>query len=368
MSNFIFLDQLTVLFNNIEVGKLKIVDDIVYFQYHKDWIKNGFSISPFKLPLKEQVFIFNKNNLPIWGVFIDCLPDGWGIRLNIKKCSKKGINYEKLNILEKLSLTDKTGLGGLDFIPTNKIDEKNSTTISSIVEDVMKNYHDINNLKLIDEIHQLANSSGGARPKIHYKDENNDDWIIKLPMSKDDIDVGKKEYEANILAQKCGIKINECKLIKIDSGIELFAAKRFDIDQNKNKLHTISIAGLLDIDFRWSSLDYKTIFEIISLISVDKENDFYDFFSRMVFNYKFGNCDDHTKNTSFIYDNKLKGYKLSPCYDTTETLELKFHSLLCNNKEKPNNEDFISIAKEMKLDIENCKQIIDKVEKVLKKI
>ena len=368
MNNFNFLNNLTVLFNNKEVGKLKIEDKIVYFQYHKDWIKNGFSISPIKLPLRKDIFVFNKNNLSIWGVFLDCLPDGWGIRLNIRKCALKAINYQSLNILEKLSLTDKTGLGGLDFIPTNELEQKVSATIDEIVNDVIENYHDINNLKLIDEIYQQAGSSGGARPKIHYKDEKQENWIIKLPTSKDDINVGTEEYKANILAKKCGININECKLIKLESGIELFAAKRFDLNKNQKKLHTISIAGLLDVDFRSTTVDYLTIFEIISMISVNKENDFYEFFTRMVFNYKFNNCDDHTKNTSFIYDEYLNGYKLSPCYDITKTPEILFHALLCNNKEKPTNQDFLIIAKKFKLDIKKCEIIINKIEQEIKKL
>ncbi len=363
-NNFIFTNDLKVFFNKEEVGKLKIEDEIVYFQYHPDWIKKGFSISPFKLPLKNDIFKFKNNNLSIWGVFIDCLPDGWGTRLNIKKWAQQGIDYERLNILEKLSLIDKTGLGGFDFVRSNAINEKIEIDLNKIVEDVMMNYKDVSNLKFINEIYQQANSSGGAIPKIHYKDKSGN-WIIKLPMSKDTIDIGIKEYEANMLAKKCGININECKLIKLDSGIELFAAKRFDIIKNTKK-HTISVAGLLDVDFVKVQLDYLSIFEIINILSVDKQNDYYDFFKRMVFNYKFGNCDDHTKNTSFIYDEKLKGYKLSPAFDTTYTPELKFHNLLCNGKDKPTSNDFLEIAKKFNLDITICNQIIIDIENIVK--
>ena len=219
---------------------------------------------------------------------------------------------------------------------------------------------------MIDEIYHKANSSGGARPKIHFKDNDNSSWIIKLPTSKEKANVGEKEYKANKLAQKCGIDINECKLIKLKSGIKLFTSKRFDINGSIKK-HTITIAGLLDIDFKATVIDYSTIFEIIDLISVDKEKDFYDFFARMVFNYKFGNCDDHTKNTSFIYDDNLMGYKLSPAYDITKTPELKYHSLLCNEKEFPNNNDFLYIAKKFNLNINKCKNIINEIEKNITK-
>ncbi len=365
MNKLISINELLVSFNDVEVGKLKLQNNNIYFQYHKDWIKNGFSISPFKIPLKEKIFIFDQIDIPIWGIFLDCLPDGWGIRLNIIKCAKYNINYEKLNILEKLSLTDSTGLGGLTFKPKNKIYKRIKIDLDNITNDVMENYYNILNLKLIDEIYHKANSSGGARPKIHFKDKGGSNWIIKFPTSKENIDSGIDEYNANMLAKKCYININECKLIRLKSGVQLFASKRFDIDENIKK-HIISISGLLDLDFRRSVVDYSTIFEIVDLISVNKEKDFYDFFSRMVFNYKFGNCDDHMKNTSFIYDENLKGYKLSPAYDITKTLDLKYHSLLCNEKEFPNNDDFLFIAKKFNLNINKCKYIIDLIEKNIK--
>lgn len=366
MSNFNFIDELIVLFNNKEVGKLKIEDGLIYFKYHHNWLKNGFSISPFKLPLKDQVFKWKNNNQEIWGVFLDCLPDGWGIRLNIKKCAQHGINYNNLNILEKLSLTDKTGLGGLDFLPSNNIKENIKINLNQIVNDVIENYQDISNLKLINEIYQQANSTGGARPKLHFRDIDNHNWIVKLPMNIDDLNVGRKEYESNLIAKKSGINTNDFKLIKLEIGIELFAAKRFDILENGEKLHTISIAGLLDLDFRIATIDYINVFEIISMISVNKQEDYYEFFKRMVFNYKYNNCDDHLKNTNFIYDNSLNGYKLSPSFDTTKTPELKYHKLLCNNKEFPNNKDFLEIANKFNLNIKECESIISNIENILK--
>ena len=49
---------LNVFFKNIKVGTLAITKEkTVGFEYDDEWIKTGFSISPFSLPLKKQLFI-----------------------------------------------------------------------------------------------------------------------------------------------------------------------------------------------------------------------------------------------------------------------------------------------------------------------
>ena len=52
----------TVFHNNIEVGTLGWSEDRkIIFQYSPQWIFDGFSLSPFFLPLERDVFIFDKN-------------------------------------------------------------------------------------------------------------------------------------------------------------------------------------------------------------------------------------------------------------------------------------------------------------------
>lgn len=53
--------KLQVLFANRQVGTLAMtVNHRVAFQYSDSWIENGFSLNPFSLPLKKQVFIPEK--------------------------------------------------------------------------------------------------------------------------------------------------------------------------------------------------------------------------------------------------------------------------------------------------------------------
>ena len=77
MDNYKYLK---VFYNNILVGTLaKTPERVVAFEYDLDWLNNGFSISPFSLPLIKKVFIPKYEPFDgLFGVFNDSLPDGWG--------------------------------------------------------------------------------------------------------------------------------------------------------------------------------------------------------------------------------------------------------------------------------------------------
>lgn len=70
---------LEVMYKTQRVGRLALASDQrCVFEYDAQWINNGFSISPFYLPLKRGVF--SAKNDPfngLFGVFNDSLPDGW---------------------------------------------------------------------------------------------------------------------------------------------------------------------------------------------------------------------------------------------------------------------------------------------------
>ena len=54
------IKEMEVYFNNRIVGFLKQIDDErIAFQYDVNWINEGFSISPFSLPLNDKVYISN---------------------------------------------------------------------------------------------------------------------------------------------------------------------------------------------------------------------------------------------------------------------------------------------------------------------
>ena len=71
---------LEVRYEDRSVGTLALtVDHRVAFSYSDEWLKTGFSINPFSLPLENRVFIPKKDYFDgLFGAFADSLPDAWG--------------------------------------------------------------------------------------------------------------------------------------------------------------------------------------------------------------------------------------------------------------------------------------------------
>ena len=358
--------KLTVKFNDEIVGYLaQLADNSIAFQYDDSWIKNGFSISPFSLPLSTKIYQDGKDFFGgIYGVFHDSLPDGWGELLVKRMLAKQGINADKLSPLTKLTLISGGGLGGLTYEPT-QVEKTNETDfdLDFIAQEAEKILDDeIVDINL-DEIYRLGGSSGGARPKAHVKIDE-ESWIIKFPCNYDPRDIGVKEYAANRLAHSCGINVAEFKLYpsKICNGY--FGTKRFDRINDK-KVHMVSLSSLLETTHRISNLDYMHLFQVIKEICVDQE-DLYEAYRRMCFNVFYGNRDDHGKNFAFLYNEGKGGYELSPAYDITPTPNKPEHEMTVLGNGFPMETDLLKLAKELKLSMKNCKEIIEIVKHVLR--
>lgn len=354
--------KLNVKYNGKIVGYLaELKNGSIAFQYDDEWIKNGFSISPISLPLSNEIYVNHEPTFNgLYGVFWDTLPDGWGELLVRRMLNKNGINFDRLSPLQKLSIINKNGLGALEYEPNHALKTKIAGyDLDELAKEAEKVLNDETDGVNLDTIYNLGGSSGGARPKAHiiYK---GDEWIVKFPCSVDPKDIGEKEYTANSLARNCEIHTNEFRLFdsKICSGY--FGAKRFDRTIN-GKVHVISLAALLETTHRIPNLDYGHLFAVINKISVDRNNDLYEAYRRMCFNVFYKNSDDHGKNFAFIYDEKLKGYRLSPAYDLTSLPNKPRHEMSVNGNDIPTENDLLAIAKEFKLSPQRCKNIIDDI-------
>jgi serine/threonine-protein kinase HipA len=95
-----------------------------------------------------------------------------------------------------------------------------------------------------------------------------------------------------------------------------------------------------------------------------------ELFRRMVFNVICFNCDDHTKNISFLM-NKNGEWRLSPAYDVTyaynpENRWLKQHQMAVNGKrEHISRSDLLNVANEM--NIKKPLEIITSVQEMASK-
>lgn len=349
---------LKVFYNDILVGTLaKTPERVVAFEYDLDWLNNGFSISPFSLPLIKKVFIPKYEPFDgLFGVFNDSLPDGWGRLLVDRLFLKNKINPTEIDNLNRLAVVQESGMGALTYKPEHRFQTENDVSDFDILARECSKILESQNSDNLDELFQLGGSSGGARPKI-LTSIDNEDWIIKFPSSTDPKNIGEKEYQYSLCAKDCGINMTETKLFpsRICSGY--FGIKRFDRQSNK-KVHMVSASGLLETSHRLPNLDYNLLMKLTLELTRNYE-DIEQLFRLMCFNVFAHNRDDHSKNFSFLYDGNKKEWHLSPAYDLTYSFSFNGeHATTINGEGKnPNLDDILAVAKNIGLNKKSAKNI-----------
>ena len=118
------IDKIIVKYHGAGVGTLSLTPDnrLCAFEYNRNWLVDGFSISPLELPLKPGLFIakpqpFNGN----FGIFEDSLPDGYGRYLLHKALLREGIDDRNLSALDRLSIVGSGGMGALTYEPHTQV-------------------------------------------------------------------------------------------------------------------------------------------------------------------------------------------------------------------------------------------------------
>ena len=357
------INKVLVYMDDDLVGTLSILKDKrIGFEYSDYWLKNGFELNPFYLPLEKKIFINKKDYFAgLYGAFCDSLPDGWGNILVNRFLRSKGIDPDSLNILDRLSIVGSSGMGKLRFVPDNNFIEKNEEyNLDELAVECNKILNSEFSEK-IDELYTLAGSSGGARPKVLVNIDN-EEWIIKFNGHLDKVTIGKMEYDYYVCAKECGINMSESKLFKSNLTPGYFGTKRFDRENGK-RIHMISVAALLEINFIIPSLDYKDLFKLTKILSNNNEEDIEQLFRRMCFNIFSHNQDDHAKNFSFIYNEEEKMYRLSPAYDLTYSSTYYGEHMTSVNGKGKNilDSDLLDIGIKSGINKNKCNEIIKEI-------
>ena len=368
------IKSLQVFYNEKKVGTLALMkNNIVAFEYDSNWITNGFSISPFSLPLKKQVFIPRIDPFDgLYGVFSDSLPDGWGRLLVDRMLNSQNINPREISQIDRLAIVGETGMGALSYKPEyNLLEEKDCQEDYDNLALSCKKILNTEYSADLDKLFKLGGSSGGARPKILTKIDN-EDWIIKFPSSLDESNIGRLEYLYSVCAKKCKIDMPETKLFpsKISSGY--FGIKRFDRKKLSTgairKLHMISVSGLLETSHRIPNLDYNDLMQLTLNLTKSFE-EVEKLFRLMCFNVFSHNRDDHSKNFSFIYNEDLNKWELSPAYDLTYSYSINGeHATTINgNGVNPGLNDILKVAEKIGLDKKKAEKIAIEIKEIVKK-
>jgi serine/threonine-protein kinase HipA len=332
-----------------KVGVLTHVDGQQYFKYDASFLKRKLNISPFKLPFDDRIHSCPLTPFDqLFGVFGDSLPDGWGRLIMDRYLLAQQKSPDAFSPLERLSLIGSKGPGALTYHPEQLLntDENVSVDLTEYAEKAIQ-LLDSENVLVSDEFYRLTGTSGGARPKIQVKfntqtnilsvadqiqGEQESLWIIKFPSTNDLKDIANVEFAYYLMAIDAGIDMSSSRLFKGKEGKVYFGTKRFDrIDSNR--LHIHSVAGLLHDDFRRSQLDYGHILD--AGIRLEKNKQVVEKIMRLaMFNVLMANQDDHSKNFSFLMDEKGV-WSFAPAYDLTFSPTLygfQTTSVAANNK------------------------------------
>ena len=334
------IKQIEVIYNNRQVGRLALTKaGLCAFEYSAEWLNSGFSISPVELHLRSGVFIAKPRPFEGgFGVFDDCLPDGWGLLVLDRYLQQKGINPRVLTLLDRLALVGSSGRGALEFRPDHSVvtrqDYADFEKLALEAERILDS--DEYRGEGIEEFQDRGGSPGGARPKIFARYEGKE-WLVKFRAKRDPQSIGIDEYRYSLLAKECGIEMPDTRLFEG----KYFGVERFDRTP-QGKLHVVSVAGLIGADYRLPSIDYIHIFQVCAMLT-HSVAELWKVYRLMVFNYLIGNKDDHSKNFAFQYD---KGkWKLSPAYDLLPSSGFNGqHTTSVNGKGEPGLEDMLELA------------------------
>ena len=356
------LNKVNVFYHNFKVGTMALYQNrLAAFEYDSDWLIDGFSISPFSLPLEKKVFIPKIDPFEgLFGVFADSLPDGWGRLLVDRLMRKEGYNPYEIGSLERLAIVGASGMGALTYRPVIPInDDYDELSLDEIAKECKK----VLTSKTCDNLDYLftkGGSSGGARPKILTKVDN-EDWIIKFASSDDNEDMGKQEYDYALCAKKCGLEIEEVRLFPSENTKGYFGTRRFDRlgDGEAGKVHMVSAAGILETSHRIPNLDYDILMKLTLQLTKSME-ECEKLYRLMCFNVFAHNRDDHSKNFTYMYKETEKRWVLSPAYDLTYSNSIGGeHATTVNgNGKNPTMEDILAVAKKNGLNITKAKRTV----------
>ena len=378
------------------------------FEYDPAFLNHDWNIAPLTMPIvgaSGKVFSFPElrgtatyKGLP--GMLADVLPDRYGNSLINAWLAKNGRPADSMNPVELLCFIGKRGMGALEFEPVLPKSNAGATKIElenliQVAQKILSGRQDfVTHLsgeeeKALSDILKMGTSAGGARAKavITYNERTGEirsgqadapkgfsHWLLKFDGITDSQlgtthGYGRVEMAYYRMALDCGIQMMESRLLE-ENGRAHFITRRFDRDPVRGKLHVQSFCALRHFDFNEiNAYSYEQLFETMRLLRLPY-SDAEQLFRRMVFNVLAKNCDDHTKNFSFIMEPD-GSWKLSPAFDICYayrpgSIWVNQHSLSINGKrDNITRADLLAVAKNMH--IKKANGMIQQINEVISK-
>lgn len=332
-------------------GRLKLIEngpevEASEFAYGIKYLErpNAVEIDPVSLDLSDRAAIrgktiFPANGLTIFGGIRDAAPDAWGRRV-IEAKLKAPAN----------SLPESTYLIHAGSERVGALDIRASLTAAPL-----QGYHGGHNLQHLmeaadrieeglpvpahlDEIFNDGTALGGARPKASVRDANEVLWLAKFSSKSDQLDIPAIETATLKLAKECGMTVPQVETLSMGDR-SLMKIRRFDRywakpgtvgipddfmtampGEDRIEMRLPFISGLTLLGCHEAQSREKAYSDLAQAVrkhchpSVIRDNN-RELYARMIFNILVTNDDDHLRNHGFLWDGRLRGWRLSPLYD-----------------------------------------------------
>lgn len=318
------------------------------FEYDSKFVTTGIELAPLTMPLRDANDPFSFPNLSeptfqrLPAMLADALPDSFGNALIDAWMATKGLKRESVTTLDRLTYMGKRSMGALEFRPSRGPNTSKTTAIEmgKLVEQarsVLQGELDTDDhaLAALQQIIQVGTSAGGARAKATVAwnsvtqevragqlqiPEGFSAWLLKFDGIGKDLglgaskDYGRIEFAYSLMAKAAGIRMAPCRLLQ-ENGRAHFMTQRFDRDGN-HRVHMQTLCAMQHLDYKQRAThSYNQLFNTAQLLGLGRSA-LIEILRRMVFNVIARNCDDHTKNHSFLMREGGR-WELSPAYDIT---------------------------------------------------
>ena len=319
------------------------------FAYTAEFAAKGIEPAPLHMPVvSREPYLFTDlpeatyKRLP--AMLNDALPDDFGNALINRYMADQGIAAQDITALDRLAYMSTRAMGALTFKPARGPTRYKPTVIElsclveqarqAVIGDITDDGHTNAALRSIIDV---GTSAGGARAKaviaLHPEtgemrsgqlDVPNgfEHWLLKFDGMGKDLELGttqnygRVEYAYSLMARAAGIRMSECRLLE-ENGRAHFMTKRFDREGQGNRHHMQTLCAMAHIDYKKKGTNaYSQLFNAIGQLALPYV-DLEEAFRRMAFNVMGRNCDDHSKNFSFMLRSGNAAWELAPAYDVT---------------------------------------------------
>lgn len=311
------------------VGTLAEAEHRLYFEYDARFLASPLWLSPFKLP--PEPGLHEHRDLafgPLFGLFDDSLPDGWGLLLMDRYFRRQGGAPETVSPLDRLAYLGARTMGALCYYPPADTEAVDGSVFD--LHDLAQDAYLVLEGKSEDVLPQLmkaGGSPGGARPKVLVGVRGDcmvsgadalpagyTGWIVKFHSRQDAVDDGRVEYAYAEMARAAGIDMPDTRLFVTSQAEAFFGVERFD-REGSQRHHVHTFGNLIHANFRIPGCDYEMLMRVTRVLTKNAD-DVVAAFRLMVFNILAHNRDDHVKNVAFMLRPGGE-WRLAPAYDLT---------------------------------------------------